>query len=104
MGQSDAKGNNGARKTKSVVGLWRPNKGNDGAVQWSDIDASVIRLFVDSVARAGGAAMMGVTTDGGAYSICVLLDNQKIKQYPSGKADCEDLLRSIGAYCTDSLL
>lgn len=90
-----------ARQTKivtmfpNITGRWRENRGTAAEVVWGTVDASVLRLVIDSVTRAGGAIMFGRTSDGGAYSICVLQDDQRLKEYPHTTEECEELLRAI---------
>ena len=94
-----ANGNNGNRtatgKRVQSQPVWRLNTRNDSPVFWSDIDPGVMRLCIDAVARSGGAIMLGTTSDGGAYSICVLSGNEKAKDYPHSKEECEATLKQM---------
>lgn len=64
-------------------------------IHWSDISADILRLAIDAVTRAGGAIMVGRTSDGGALSVCILDGDTKIKEYPHDVPDAEALLRAI---------
>lgn len=75
--------------------VWRKNIQGTVVCTWRDIDPSTLRGCVDAVTTAGGAILLGLTTDGGAYSVCILQDNEKIKEYPHSAAECQDLLRGI---------
>jgi len=51
-------------------------------VSWLDIGDSTIADMVRLVTKYGAAVMFGVTSDQGAFSICVLDNDNKIKEYP----------------------
>lgn len=84
--------------------VWRTNTILSEPCDWGAVDPGTIRGTIDAVAKLGGACMFGVTSDGGAYSVCVLLDDQKIKEYPHGVVECEASLRSIMEWCVDALV
>jgi hypothetical protein len=83
-----------------IGALWKKNTPIATLCYWSDIDPSTLRTCIDAVTRAGGAIMLGLTSDGGAYSICVLSGDDKIKEYPHGKLECNDMLRALTEYFT----
>lgn len=74
---------------------FRPNKKAEEAVDWAYIDALTIATCISAITMAGGALMLGRTSDGGAYSVCVLVGNDKLKEYPHSKVECEELLVSL---------
>jgi len=76
--------------------VWKKNLQSAVPRYWSDVDPTTIRFAIDSVTRAGGAIMLGVTSDGGAYSLCILHQNEKLKEYPHSPEECVELLQSIG--------
>lgn len=89
-------------KAKTQEGLnWRRNSGPAIECHWSDADAQQLRLAVDAVTRRGGAIMLGLTQDGGAYSICVLSGTDKAKEYPHGAAELAQTLADIAEYFTN---
>lgn len=100
-----ANGNNPSPRSQTKPApkgpVWRKNDRGNTVCAWSDIDATSIRGCLDAVTKAGGAFMFGLTADGGAYSICILQDNEKIKEYPHGKVECEEVLESIAHYYAD---
>lgn len=100
-----ANGNNPARgphaKPAPKNPVWRKNVVSTDPCVWSDIDPSTLRGVVDAVARSGGAIMFGVTSDGGAYSVCILQNDEKIKEYPHSKLECQEILRSIIEWYAD---
>jgi hypothetical protein len=84
--------------------VWRVNKVTDSTCSWGDIDPSTLRGAIDSVTKGGGAIMLGLTSDGGAYSVCILQDSDKMKEYPHSKLECEDLLRGVTEWYVDMKL
>lgn len=75
--------------------MWRPNKASGDASDWSSVDAGLIRGCIDAVTKAGGAVMFGVTADGGAFSLCLLQNDEKLKDYPHSTAECEERLQAL---------
>lgn len=88
-------------KPIEVSRLWKGNTPLFALCNWSDVDATRLRTCADAVTRAGGAIMLGLTSDGGAFSICVLLADEKIKEYPHGKEECEKLLVALTEHMVD---
>ncbi len=83
-------GNGRTSKTNGPV--VRPNLRMVRSVSWADIDDSVIAELVRLVTSQGAAVMFGVTSDQGAYSLCVLDNDNKIKEYPHSAEDVENIL------------
>jgi len=94
------KDGNGKRQVE-VGTLWKKNTPLALICHWSDIEPTDIRGCVDAVTRAGGAVMLGLTSDGGAFSVCVLHGDDKIKEYPHGISECTDLLKALTQYFAD---
>lgn len=86
---------NGKAGPKPLV--WQKNLRSAVECYYSDIDPATLRRAIDAVTRGGGAIMLGITSDGGAYSVCVLHDDQKLKDYPHGKEECEEALLALEA-------
>lgn len=74
----EATGRNG-RSNSPVV---RANLRVVNSVSWRDIAPQLIADLVRIVTSNGAAIMFGVTSDNGAFSICVLDNQNKIKEYP----------------------
>jgi hypothetical protein len=91
----------GPNTPKSLV--WRKNASGTDVCHWSDVDSAVIRGAVDAVARAGGAIMFGVTSDGGCFSVCLLHNAEKIKEYPHNAEEVSDLLEEIIRHYSNAL-
>jgi|SRR4030095_3541685 len=75
-------GNNG--KDSYAV---RPNYRSLATISWSDIDSDIISDLVATVTKAGAAVMFGVTSDGGALSLCILDQQSKLKEYPRSETE-----------------
>lgn len=80
---------------------WKKNSRNDGVRSYHDIDADVLRRAISLVTAGGGAIMFGVTSDGGAYSVCVLHNQDKLKEYPHTAEELSDLLEQLSEQFTD---
>lgn len=95
----DGKGK-GKGEDKGKVLQFRRNDTGTSECFWSQVDAEKLRLAVDAATRRGAAIILGLTSDGGAYSLCVLDTSGKAKEYPHGKASCEEVLDGITEYYT----
>lgn len=88
------------RTETSFEGRWKSNRDPVLQVKWGDVSAEAIRLAVDTISLAGGAIMLGITSDRGAYSVVVLHGEAKLKEYPHSVQEAEELL----AWLTDEFL
>lgn len=77
--------------TKSKPAI-RPNGRYGDGVSYADVPAELVHSIVKAVASAGGAMMFGQTRDGGAFSLCVLMGDEKIKEYPR---DADEIRRFL---------
>lgn len=82
--------------------VWQKNFRAPVECHYSDADATIIKRAIDAVARGGGAIMFGVTSDGGAYSLCVLHDDSKVKDYPHGVDELHEALLGVEAMFVDN--
>ncbi len=94
---------NGSKSGNKVL-MWRKNIQALDPVEWSAVDPNILRGCVDACARAGAAIMLGRTSDGGAFSLCVLYQDQKIKDYAHTVAEVEDILKAITEEMLDDIL
>jgi len=104
MGASNRPTGKNKNTSGGVLLKWRENKQSQAPCYWGDLDAKILMGAVDSVVRAGGAIMLGSTSDGGAYSICILLADDKVKEYPHSVEECEIVLRAVMQEMLDTLL
>jgi hypothetical protein len=104
MAQDYAKKNGKSASPPKVIPMWRPNTKGLSAVSWSECDPGTIRGTIDAVTRGGGAIMFGRTSDGGALSLCILQDSEKIKEYPHTATEATELLESITQHYANDFL
>lgn len=97
---TSATGRNGrVTGTKSKPAI-RPNGRYGDGVSYAAVPAELVHSIIQAVANSGGAVMFGQTRDGGAYSLMVLMGDEKIKEYPR---DTDELRRFL-AWLTDEYL
>jgi len=80
------------KSTKANSPVVRANLRMVRTVSWNDLADSTIADMVRLVAGYGAAIMFGVTSDQGAFSICVLDNTNKIKEYPHDADGVEAVL------------
>lgn len=85
-------GRNGSNRGAKPKPAARPNSRHGDGVSYASISPDTIRGIVQTVANGGGAVMFGQTRDGGAYSVMVLLNDEKVKEYPRDQTDFDNLL------------
>lgn len=88
-------GRSGPRTKEPFV--WRKNQGPALVCTWYDIEEALIHDAVHKITKAGAAVLFGLTSDGGAFSVCVLEGDRKIREYPHGKGECEELLAALAS-------
>jgi len=73
---------------------WRDNEPT-AMVDWSQVEAHDLMNLLLSVTRSGGALILGLTSDGGAFSVCILLDDSKIREYPHTPAEFATFSKAV---------
>jgi len=81
------------RTNKANTPTVRANLRMVRTVSWADIGDGTIADMVRLATQFGAAVMFGVTSDQGAFSICVLDNQNKIKEYPHDGDGVEAVLR-----------
>ena len=87
----------GVPRGKTDSHVVRPNYVGLGTCSWSDIPAAMVVELVALVTRNHAAIMFGVTSDGGALSLCILNDQDKIKEYPRTPDEVSSLISWLRA-------
>jgi len=77
------------RRSSGTAPAVRRNLRVVSSVSYDDLSDSTIADMVRLVAKYGAAIMFGITSDQGAYSICVLDNDNKVKEYPHSADDFE---------------
>lgn len=80
---------------------WRKNTGPAVECLYAEVSSEKLRDTIDAIARAGGAVMFGTTSDRGAFSVCVLYEGDKVKEYPHGALEMHELLDNLTANFSD---
>ena len=75
------------RPNQKLAPQVRPNTRLVRLVSWSDIPSDVVSDLVALCTKHGAAIMFGRTSDGGALSLCVLDNTNKVKEYPRDETD-----------------
>lgn len=68
--------------------------GKQGA-DWGSADPRWIVAVITAVCRLGGAASFGLSRDGGAYSLTILLDGDRQTLWYNGSADLDAELEKV---------
>lgn len=79
------------RNGKRMAPAMRPNLRVVSAISWDDIAPQLIAELVRLCTKHGSAIMFGRTSDGGALSICVLDNQEKMKEYPRDETDVNNI-------------
>ena len=83
---------NGTASKKGVLApKVRPNYRGEARCEYGEATRDVVADMVTLCANNGAAIMFGRTADGGAYSVVVLADNDKVKEYPTSVDQLQQL-------------
>jgi hypothetical protein len=75
--------------------MWRANKKSTIRLSYGELDSAILQRAIRAVTTSGGAIMFGLTSDGGAFSVCVLYKEEKLKDYPNSPEGMEQLLGDL---------
>lgn len=73
-------------------------RGQSNAFDWGNADPVLLAGVVVSVSRHGGLASFGRTSDGGAGTVTVFLDNDRSTEYIKPTEDLDEKLAEILDY------
>lgn len=82
-------GRNGKGKANSPS--VRPNLRVVASISWADIPSQLTAELVRLCTKHGAAVMFGRTSDGGALSLCILDNQNKVKEYPRDQTDVNNI-------------
>lgn len=68
----------------------RANRKRD-FVEWEQLSDAAISGLVRAAAKDGRAVILGITSDGGAFSVTILDGDQRIREWPRSSEEFEDL-------------
>ena len=90
-----ATGNGKTNKPGGALLAWRANYKRNRRLSFGELDPATLQRAIDKATTAGAAVMFGLTSDGGAYSVVVLHNTEKVKEYPSTVDEMEAFLDSL---------
>ncbi len=62
---------------------------------WDSCDAKWMQAVVVGITALGGAITFGLSRDGGAHSVTLMLDGERETMWYNGDADLDDALKTI---------
>lgn len=65
---------------------------NGDTPKYSEVPGEEITHFLDLVGRVGGCAIFGTTSDGGAFSLTVIVGTTRYREWPH---DADGMLRAF---------
>ena len=73
------------------------NARKSGSADWGGCDPARIQAVVVAITGMGGAATFGLSRDGGAYSLTLLLESERTTLWFNGGADLDAELEKVRA-------
>lgn len=90
---------NGSGKRGSVDNTARlaafQGRGGKGSADWGGCDCSLLQEVVVAITAMGGAVTIGLSRDGGAHSMTLLLDQERTTMWFNGDADLDAELQEV---------
>jgi len=91
---SKSKGKRGTVRNADRLSAFANGSGS-GEASWGDCDAKRIQAVLVAITALGGAATFGLSRDGGAHSLTLLLDGSRKTLWFNGDADLDDELNVV---------
>ncbi len=66
-----------------------------GSADWGACDPARLQDIVVAITRMGGAVTIGLSRDGGAHSLTLLLDGRRVTTWFNGAADLDQELLDV---------
>jgi hypothetical protein len=60
----------------------RATRSSSEPASWNAVQPTTIAALVQAATACGGCAILGITSDGGALSITVIVGNDRVREYP----------------------
>lgn len=93
-GSTNSKAKRGSvRNDRRLAALAQRRTG--GKADWAGCSSEKIQAVVSSITLLGGAVTFGTSRDGGAYSVCLLLEGDRETLWFNGDADLDDELQAV---------
>ncbi len=73
------------------------NGRKEGSADWGGCDSQLLQAVVVAISAMGGAVTFGLSRDGGAHSLTLLLDDSRATLWYNGNADLNECLQEAVA-------
>lgn len=93
---SGGRSKRGSVRNADRLAAFAARKGG-GKGDWGAVDARWLQAVVVNITRLGGACTFGLSRDGGAHSLTLLLDGERQTMWFNGDADLEAELEAVNA-------
>jgi len=70
-------------------------RGDGGGADWGGCDSRLLQTVVVAITSLGGAITLGLSRNGGAHSLTLLLDDARTTLWFNGDADLDEKLREV---------
>jgi len=84
----------GSVNNKSRLQAFASGRG-DASADWGGCDAKKLQAVIVAITELGGAITLGLSRDGGAYSLTLLLDQGRETLWFNGGADLDEELTAV---------
>lgn len=95
-GMVKKRGRRGSVKNADRLQAFAKRSVSDGA-DWGGCDPVQIQAVMERITGMGGAVTFGLSRDGGAHSLTLLLDDNRKTLWFNGDADLDEELRNVVA-------
>lgn len=88
------KGRRGSTNNKRRLEAFGAGKSGH-VVEWASCDSELLKAVIEGITCIGGAVTVGLSRDGGAYSLTLLLDGDRETLWFNGNADLDAEMRLV---------
>lgn len=104
--QSNEKYGSGNKKTRGTVNnasrLDAFSGGDKGSLaDWSSCDPAGVLGVIHKITQLGGAVIFGLSRDGGAHSVTLMLDDKRETLWYNGDADLSEAMEAVSIILDD---
>ncbi len=104
MGAYQNNGHDGAKKGSKRGSVRNDNRleafasgSRKGSAEWTGCSSERLQGVIEQITSLGGAITFGLSRDGGAHMLTLLLDDNKKTLWFNGDADLDDELDAVAA-------
>lgn len=88
------RGRRGSVNNKERLDAFGSSRGG-GAADWGGCDCGLLQAAIVGITALGGAVTIGMSRDGGAHSMTLMLDGERKSLWFNGDADLDEELRGV---------